>query len=186
MIDKGELSQKWSDYGQGSIVDVRPLVFRDDLRPAGDPDDPDDDGVLDLVPFVGSSVDELGASMFVQECTEDTIINWYRREHDLDGVRFSSSEGWVDWYRYGDNDLSRKEVAERARQHDLVNMEGDDEIIFQKTAGSYLGKYLSATYDALSDAVESFQDRNSLTTDEDDSKEAVWKLALYWATDKQF
>lgn len=186
LIDKGELSQKWSDYGQGSIVDVRPLVFRDDLRPAGDPDDPDDDGVLDLVPFVGSTVDELGASTFVQECTEDTILNWYRYEHDLDGVRFNSSEGWVDWYRYGDNDLSRKEAAERAGQHDLVNMEGDDEIIFQKTAGSYLGKYLSATYGALSDMVESFEDRETLTSGEDDSKEAVWKLALYWATDKQF
>jgi hypothetical protein len=186
LIDKGELSQKWSDYGQGSIVDVRPLVFRDDLCPAGDPDDPDDDGMLDLVPFVGSTVDELGASTFVQECTEDTILNWYRREHDLDGVRFNSSEGWVDWYHYGDNDLAREEAAERAGQHDLVNMEGDDEIIFQKTAGSYLGKYLSATYGALSDVAESFEDRETVTSGEDDSKEAVWKLALYWATDKQF
>jgi hypothetical protein len=186
LIDKGELSQKWSDYGQGSIVDVRPLVFRDDLRPAGDPDDPEENGVLDLVPFVGSSLDDLGASTFVQECTEDTILNWYRREHDLDGVRFNSSEGWVDWYRYGDNDLSRDEAAERAGQHDLVNMEGDDEIIFQKTAGSYLGKYLSATYGALSNVAESFEGRESLTSGEDDSKEAVWKLALYWATNKQF
>jgi len=186
LIDKGELSQKWSDYGQGSIVDVRPLVFRDDLRPAGDPDGPDDDGLLDLVPYVGSSVDDLSASTFVQECTEDTILNWYRREHDLDGVRFNSSEGWVDWYRYGDNDLSREEAAERAGQHNLVNMEGDDEIIFQKTAGSYLGKYLSATYGTLSDVTESFEGRDSLTSGEDDSKEAVWKLALYWATDKQF
>ncbi|WP_156105636.1 hypothetical protein [Halobellus rufus] len=186
LIDKGELSQKWSDYGQGSIVDVRPLVFRDDLRPAGDPDDPEENGVLDLVPFVGSSLDDLGASTFVQECTEDTILNWYRQEHDLDGVRFNSSEGWVDWYRYGNNDLSRDEAAERAGQHDLVNMEGDDEIIFQKTAGSYLGKYLSATYGALSNVAESFEDRESLTSGEDDSKEAVWKLALYWATDKQF
>jgi hypothetical protein len=65
-------------------------------------------------------------------------------------------------------------------------MEGDDEIIFQKTAGSYLGKYLSATYGALSDVAESFEDRESLTSGEDDSKEAIWKLALYWATDKQF
>ncbi|SDX64218.1 hypothetical protein [Halobellus clavatus] len=185
LIDKGELSKKWSDYDQGSVVDVRPLVFRDDLRPAGDPDDPDD-GLLDLVPFVGSSLDDLGASTFVQECTEDTILNWYRREHDLNGVRFNSSEGWVDWYRYGENDLSREEAAERAGQHDLVDMEGDDEIIFQKTAGSYLGKYLSATYGALSNVAESFEDRKTLTSGEDDSKEAVWKLALYWATDKQF
>jgi len=186
LIDKGELSQKWSDYGQGSIVDVRPLVFRDDLRPAGDPDDPDDDGLSHLVPYVDSSLDEMGASTFIQECTEETILNWYRREHDLDGVRFNSSEGWVDWYRYGDNDLSHEEVAKLAGQHDLVDMEGDNEIIFQKTAGSYLGKYLSATYGALSNVAESFEDRETLTSGEDDSKEAVWKLALYWATDKQF
>ncbi|WP_256288343.1 hypothetical protein [Halobellus inordinatus] len=186
LIDKSELSQKWSDYGQGEVVDVRPLVYRDDLCPAGDPNDPDDNGLLDLVPFVGSSLDEDGTWQFIQESTEDTILNWYRREHDLDGVRFNSSEGWVDWYRYGDNDLSREEAAERAGQHDLVNMEGDDEIIFQKTAGAYLGKYLSATYGALSDVAESFEDRESITSGEDDSKEAVWKLALYWATDKQF
>jgi hypothetical protein len=186
LVDKGELSAKWSDYGQGEVVDVRPLVYRDDLCPAGDPNDLDDDGLLDLVPFVGSSVEKEGAWQFIQECTEDTVLDWYRREHDLDGVRFNSSDGWVDWYRYGDNDLSSEEAAERAGQHDLVNMEGSDEIIFQKTAGSYLGKYLSATYGALADVAESFEDRESLTSGEDDSKEAVWKLALYWATDKQF
>jgi hypothetical protein len=186
LIDKGELAQKWSDYGQGKIVDVRPLVYRDDLRPAGDPDDPNNDGLLDLVPYSGSSIDEEGAWQFIHECMEDTVLDWYRREHDLDGVRFNASEGWVDWYRYGNNDLSREQAAELAGRHDLVDMEGDDEIIFQKTAGSYLGKYLSATYGALSDVADSFEDRETLTSGEDDSKEAVWKLALYWATDKQF
>ena len=43
-----------------------------------------------------------------------------------------------------------------------------------------------ATYGALSDVAESFEDRESLTAGEDDSKEAVWKLVLYWATDKRF
>jgi hypothetical protein len=31
LCDKAELSQKWSDYGQGQIVDTYPLTFRDDL-----------------------------------------------------------------------------------------------------------------------------------------------------------
>jgi hypothetical protein len=61
-------------------------------------------------------------------------------------------------------------------------MVGDDDQAKQKTAGSYLGKYLSLTFAAL-------LDENSHDLDERDGyseKFASWKLAMYWATEKQF
>lgn len=38
LIDKQELSDRWADLGQGEIVDLKPLVYRDDLSDAYDED----------------------------------------------------------------------------------------------------------------------------------------------------
>jgi hypothetical protein len=132
LMHKQELSDKWSDYGQGQIVDAYPLVYRDDLD-------------------------------------------------DLDGAEFAEDEGFVCWYRYGENDLGPSTVEDRSRSH-RVDMAGNDENPMQKTAGSYLGKYLSMTFAALLDETsESLDDQESYA-----EKFASWKLAMYWATQKQF
>ncbi len=100
---------------------------------------------------------------------------------DLDGTEFEEDEGFVCWYRYGENDLNTAAVEERSRSH-RVDMVGDDETAKQKTAGSYLGKYLSMTFAALLDETgEEIGEQESYS-----EKFASWKLAMYWATEKQF
>jgi len=167
LCDKAEISKKWKDYGQGQIVDTYPLTYRDDL-------------------------DELG------NFGEDT------------------TEGFVDWYRYGDHDHSDEWVEQAARAHeqiDFYNLSGQEvesgvryataetidhvtpenadpnaidvlpDVVMQKTAGAYLGKYLSATFGGLLDASD-----ESLDADDDrfEDKAASWKLALYWASNRRF
>lgn len=131
LIDKQELSDKWSDYGQGQIVDTYPLVYRDDL--------------------------------------EDVETD------------FASDEGFVCWYRYGENSLSQEKIEQLSRSHQ-IDMVGDDENPTQKTAGAYLGKYLSMTFAGLLD--ESGEDLDDL--DGYGDKYQSWKLGMYWATGKQF
>ncbi len=137
LIDKQELSDKWQDYGQGQIVDLYPLTFRDDLNSLGN---------------FGEGV----------------------------------TEGFVDWYRYGDHDYGETWIENRARSHELIefgNIDEDAETLQQKTAGAYLGKYLSATFGAMLDASESFvSDEPEAYSD----KTATWKLGLYWATNRRF
>ncbi len=50
LCDKPELAQKWSDYGQGEIVDTYPLVYRDDLDDL-DPEFQSDEGFVDWYRF---------------------------------------------------------------------------------------------------------------------------------------
>ncbi|MXR51124.1 hypothetical protein GRX03_05820 [Halovenus sp. WSH3] len=50
LCDKQELAAKWSDYGQGEIIDVYPLVYRDDLDDL-DPDFQDEEGFVDWYRF---------------------------------------------------------------------------------------------------------------------------------------
>jgi hypothetical protein len=52
----------------------------------------------------------------------------------------------------------------------------------QKTAGSYIGKYVSKTYGKLLND-ESFEDDE---WSHDDDEAAPWKIAMYWATQRQF
>jgi len=100
---------------------------------------------------------------------------------DLDGAEFEEDEGFVCWYRYGQNELDQEAVEERSRSH-RVDMAGDDDTAKQKTAGSYLGKYLSMTFAALLDETgQEIGDDDSFS-----EKFASWKLAMYWATEKQF
>jgi hypothetical protein len=156
LIDKQELSDKWSDYGQGQIVDLYPLTFRDDL-------------------------DELEGQPFGTKTVplEDD-------DGETEQVEMPIQEGFVDWYRYGSHDLDDDEIAARARSHDLIEFhvsEDDDsqESMQQKTAGSYLGKYLSATFGALLDAGEESYDGDGYA-----DKISTWKLGMYWATNKRF
>jgi hypothetical protein len=133
LIDKAELSAKWSDYGQGQIVDTYPLVKRD-------LDDLDDE-------FAGDN-----------------------------------DQGFVDWYKYGDHDHSEEWIAARREEHDRIDFDNDDDTK-QATAGAYLGKYLSAVFGGL------MQQVSSMGVPDDgryEDKAASWKLALYWATERQF
>ncbi|RXK51772.1 hypothetical protein [Halorientalis pallida] len=50
LCDKPEIASKWSDYGQGEIVDVYPLVYRDDLDDL-EPEFQSDEGFVDWYRF---------------------------------------------------------------------------------------------------------------------------------------
>jgi len=50
LCDKPEIGKKWVDYGQGEIVDVYPLTYRDDLEDL-DPEFQDDEGFVDWYRF---------------------------------------------------------------------------------------------------------------------------------------
>jgi hypothetical protein len=50
LCDKPEVAEKWADYGQGEIVDVYPLVYRDDLDDL-DPEFQTDEGFVDWYRF---------------------------------------------------------------------------------------------------------------------------------------
>ncbi|WP_135827905.1 hypothetical protein [Halorussus halobius] len=132
LMHKQELSDKWSDYGQGQIVDVYPLTYRDDLN-------------------------------------------------DVEGTEFANDDGFVCWYRYGDNELDDDRAEDLSRSHQ-IDMAGEEDNPMQKTAGQYLGKYLSMTFASLLDASgEDLEEREGYT-----DKFARWKLGMYWATGKQF
>ncbi|QRG24179.1 putative Rep protein [Haloferax virus Halfgib1] len=154
LIDKAELERKWKDYGQGQIVDLYPLVFRDDLDDVGN----------------------FGTKTLVDD--------------DGDQFEVPVSKGFVDWYRYGDHDHSEEWIAKNARSHDLIEFyddesgEDSDEQMQSRTAGAYLGKYLSATFGSLLEASESFEDAKE--SDSYADKAATWKLGLYWATGRRF
>jgi hypothetical protein len=57
LCDKAELAAKWTDYGQGEIVDTYPLVYRDDLDDL-DPDFQSDEGFVDWYRFGNHDHDE--------------------------------------------------------------------------------------------------------------------------------
>ncbi|MFC6863645.1 hypothetical protein ACFQGE_09235 [Halomicroarcula sp. GCM10025817] len=57
LCDKPELAKKWADYGQGEIVDVYPLIYRDDLDDL-DPEFQDDEGFVDWYRFGDHNHDE--------------------------------------------------------------------------------------------------------------------------------
>jgi len=50
LIDKPELAAKWADYGQGRIVDMYPLTYRDDLDEL-EPEFQSDEGFVDWYRF---------------------------------------------------------------------------------------------------------------------------------------
>lgn len=151
LVDKAELQSKWKQYGQGQVVDLYPLVKRDDL-------------------------DELPAD-FGTELVPDG---------DGGVIEKEKTEGFVDWYRYGDHDYSNEWIERQQRSHDQINFSDDNdddaEAPLETTAGAYLGKYLSATFGALLDTSESLE--TNPETHED--KAATWKLGLYWATQRRF
>jgi hypothetical protein len=183
LIDNDELEQKWEDYGMARIVDTYPLVHRDDLKPEGTDDDDLDDAVSDLLPDLDAQANEV--SRAARRCIETTVESWYRREH-LDGARFNAPSGYVCWFQFGNHDRDDEWVEEQKRydpndRDDLIDFEGDPDDPMQKTAGSYIGKYISKTYGALMDS-ESYEDGE--WTHEGEA--APWKIAMYWATGRQF
>lgn len=168
LMDKGELSDRWDNYGQGSIVDLYPLTYRDDLDELGN---------------FGETVvhDENGNVVYTSPEGVDTTNPG---EHDS-AKTTRVSEGFVCWYQHGDHDHSQEWVDEKQRYHSedgLIDMDGDDEVMQQKTAGSYIGKYISETYGELLDRGEAFQTGNF----DHSGKSTWWKLAMYWATGRQF
>jgi hypothetical protein len=180
LIDKAELSKKWEDYGQGKIVDTYPLTYRDDLKPEGD----DDRG--SITDLLEPDDKEMPWDAIIRDCVGTTVEEYYRREH-LRGARFNASEGFVCWFQHGSHDHSDEWVQNRTRYDpddpgDLIDMNGDDETPMQKTAGSYIGKYVSKQYSTLFS--EYWRDTDYDYDHEGDA--APWKLAMYWATQKQF
>lgn len=116
----------------------------------------------------------------------DTYPLVYRDDLDDLEAEFAAdvSEGFVDWYRYGDHDHSDEWVADRMDAHERIDFTNpdSDEQPKESTAGAYLGKYLSATFGALMDTSESME----TNPDTHEDKTATWKLALYWATGTRF
>ncbi|MFP8954836.1 hypothetical protein ACLI4Z_18020 [Natrialbaceae archaeon A-arb3/5] len=163
LVDKDELSHYWDRYGQGRIVDTYPLTYRDDLDELGDFGDRvlrDEDGTR--------LTDENGE--FVTKPVQ---------------------EGFVSWYRYGDHDHSQEWVDNHVRYHKssdgLIDMDGDDDFAREKTAGAYIGKYITEMYGALLDHNETdLEHEFDPDLDANDDDAAFWKLALYWATERQF
>ena len=152
LVDKPELIDKW---GQGQIVDLYPLTYRDDLDQVGD---------------------------FGDQILKDKHGQMVR---DADGNPATKpvSEGFVCWYNYGDHGHDPEWINEKTRyhkNHGLIDMEGDQANTQQKTAGAYLGKYVSEIFNALQNPPNASEDFDH------EGKAAYWKLAMYWATNRQF
>ncbi|WP_252699476.1 hypothetical protein [Natronosalvus vescus] len=164
LIDKAELEYLWQErYGQARIVDLYPLVYRDDL-------------------------DEVGnfGEEFIRDDDGQILTN-----ADGNPAKQPVSEGFVSWYRYGDHDWTDEQIEERVRFHKengQIDFDGHEDVARQKTAGSYIGKYVSETLGTLREAsAEIADDPMHFPHDvDDDDKAAFWKLGLYWATGRQF
>ena len=154
LVDKRELSAKWK---QGEIVDLYPLVHRDDL---------------DEVGHFGTTIK--------RDDSGDVV-----RDSDGSPRKELISEGFVCWYNYGDHDHGEDWVEEQTRYHKkqgLIDMEGDDDVHQSKTAGSYIGKYVSKMYETLQTAADGL-DAGEVNHE---GEAAWWKLAMYWATNRHF
>lgn len=114
----------------------------------------------------------------------DTWPLVYRDDLDeIDDAEFNDSEGFVSWYRYGDHDHDQDWIEAHSNQHDQIDFDGDEDNPMEKTAGAYIGKYVSETQGLLQN-LESLDDPS--WTGETQGKSAWWKLALYWATQRRF
>ena len=113
----------------------------------------------------------------------DTWPLVYRDDLDDLEAQFNAEEGFVSWYRYGDHDHSQDWIESHSDQHDQLDFDGDDENPMQKTAGAYIGKYVSETQGLLQN-LEQLDDPD--WEDDTSGKSAWWKLALYWATQRRF
>ena len=155
LIDKKELSAKWR---QGQIVDVYPLTYRDDL---------------DEIGHFGTTV--------ARDDAGDVI-----RDEDGSPVQEPVSEGYVCWYRHGDHDHDSEWVEAQTRYHKkdgLIDMDGDPDNMQSKTAGSYIGKYVSKMYETLKTASSGLDSDDQV---DHEGEAAWWKLAMYWATNRHF
>ena len=89
--------------------------------------------------------------------------------------------GFVDWYRYGDHDRDDRWIQEKQQQHDRIDFTSDG-TSQEKTAGAYLGKYLSVVLGGLLDTNAEVD----VPDEKFEDKAATWKLAMYWATQSRF
>ena len=156
LIDKDELSARWNRYGQGRIVDLYPLTYRDDL-------------------------DELGDFGYTLAHDSNGQI---LRDDDDKPIEEPVDEGFVCWYQYGNHDHSAEWAEQKARYHKNeghIDMMGDDDVLREKTAGAYLGKYMSEMFKTMR------TNNTGIGKDgfDHDDDAAWWKLALYWATNRQ-
>ena len=163
LIDKKELSAKWK---HGEIVDAYPLVYRDDLDEIGN---------------FGETVvhDENGDTVYL----DDQGVETHADDPEATPKTRLVSEGFVCWYRHGYHDHDSQWVEDRTRYHKqqgLIDMDGDNSMR-SKTAGSYIGKYVSKMYETLQNGPPEPGEEMSHTGDA-----AWWKLALYWATNRHF
>ena len=154
LIDKNELSHNWR---QAQVVDLYPLTYRDDLAELGN---------------FGTTVQ--------RDSSGDVV-----RDEDGSPALELVDEGFVCWYRYGDHDHGDDWIEQQTRYHEkegLIDMAGDDDVLQQKTAGAYIGKYISKMYETLQTAADGLDDDDL----DHDSEAAWWKLAMYWCTNRHF
>lgn len=161
-----ELKKKWSDYGQGEIVDAYPLTYRDDLDDVGH--------------FGNTVVHDSDANPIYVDTDGNEVP---KANQDATPKKEPVSEGFVCWYEYGDHDHSQEWVQQQKRygQSDEkrpIDFDGRDDVAQEKTAGAYIGKYVSKMFETLK--------KDDITAVDDDADAAPWKLALYWATQRQF
>ena len=94
LIDKNELSAKWSDYGQGMIVDTYPLIYRDDLDQLGD--------------FGTKTVLKDGEETEVP--VSEGMVDWYQYgDHD-------HSDEWIANQKQAHNQIEFSEDDETSRE----------------------------------------------------------------------
>ena|GEM_PF-1397494 len=118
---------------------------------------------------------------------QGTIVDaWplvYRDDLEDVDAEFNADDGFVSWYRYGDHDHDQEWIDARSNEHDQIDFDGAEENPYEKTAGSYIGKYLAETY-ALLQNTEALDDPDF--DPESNGKSSWWKLALYWVTNRRF
>jgi hypothetical protein len=82
LCDKPEIAAKWADYGQGEIVDVYPLMYRDDLDDL-EPEFQSDEGFVDWYRFGDHDHDE----DWVRERTRShELIEFGDDGHDMEST----------------------------------------------------------------------------------------------------
>jgi hypothetical protein len=178
LINKGALSNKWDELGQGRIVDLEGLKLIEDLPGCYE--------VEESAGFVSyeeaeraesaAAAARAATSEFVEgraaEVAESAAARVADRvaHYDAVALRSGGSESGEDGSGSapGDSEGDSSDVA-------LAELTGT-------TAGQYVGKYLSATFGGLLDLAtsEGFEADGKYA-----EKAETYKIALYWATGRK-
>lgn len=184
LINKGALSNKWDDLGQGRIVDLEGLKLKENLPGCYD--------VEDSSGFVAYEEvrDAERAQATAREVTLDLMgdgpaaevaaesAGWVAdRVAHYDKVALRGGESGED----GSGEAGGEDEGEGSR---AVADGGEDALMAfgGQTAGQYVGKYLSATFGGVLDLAtgEDFEAEGKYV-----DKAETYKIAMYWATGRK-